>query len=159
MNNIIKFSLSVTGFILIALSISGCVAQQSKMIGSPRVTHQFETQKMLDDHEYYYSGRKEKPIAVVGIHKDYSLVGNHWHHIVFTKKSLKRTIEMMVFHDDAKYKIDPNGAVITGPDGRQVGVWYSIWKFSRVKVYNNHTVEILKPVPIFPPRMHKPRFD
>ncbi len=145
--------------LLLLLCTSGCVPQNAMISRSYQVTNQFETYELRGDHAYYYSGTKIKPIAVVGIHKDYSLLERHWKPIVFTPQTLKKTIDMMKFQVGSEYKIDPNGAVIKGPGGRHVGIWYSVWRYSHVMVYNDRTVNISKPATIFPARKRRPPWD
>ena len=142
-------------FLLLMYTITGCSFNQAYFQRNFDVTKAFEAFQILPDHTYYYSGPDMKPNAIIGINKDYSLIPGNWKAMVLTNNKMKKFIDTMKFQDGSEYSLDPNGAAIISPDGKQIGVWYSVWRYSTVKIVKDNQISIFVPMIIFP---RKPTF-
>lgn len=105
----------------------------------------FESNTVLPDHVYYYSGPEAEPEAVIGIHADFALQGRYWHKVDLTAEQLQSWNKRI---DNAHrtcfaYK----GARIMTPDGKQAGVWYSKFEDTAICFLDTKTILIYTPEP------------
>jgi hypothetical protein len=108
----------------------------------------FETYQLPPDHTYYYSGPDAFPRAIIGIRNEYHLESKFWKPVELTQKLLKRWLEMGGRSRDGYY-MNRNGSDILTPDGRQIGIWYSVknWKDrATVKMIDDKTVNVSPPL-------------
>ncbi|MCU0615405.1 MAG: hypothetical protein MUD09_10080 [Desulfobacterales bacterium] len=128
-----------------ALLISCAGGNYSGLRLSNDVTRLFESYQVLDDHNYYYSGSDARPNAILGVHKDYTLRSNLWKPVRLTPDHLKLWINMMTDHRGTT--IRPFGSRVVAPDGKDIGIWYSPWKQTRVRMEDDRHVFINTPTP------------
>ncbi len=50
-----------------------------------------------------------------------------------------------------QYNIMPNGAYLIDPNGKKVGLYYTVYRFSRVVFKSADTIDIAVPEPVLPP--------
>lgn len=119
------------GHLLVAvllLLLGGCAATKQQgleggLVHSDEVGKIFESNTVLPDHVYYYSGPEAEPEAIIGIHASFTLQARYWHQIPLTREQLQawnRRID-----NDHRIRFAYKGARIMTPDGRQAGIWYS----------------------------------
>jgi len=109
------------------------------------VSNLFESFQVLDDHNYYYSGSDARPYGILGIHKDYTLRSELWKPVDLTPDHLKLCVSLMTDHQGTSIK--PYGSRIVAPDGSDIGVWYSPWNRTAVKIVEDRYVVISTPYP------------
>jgi hypothetical protein len=116
------------------------------------VTVAFETGDIRSDHRYYAGGPKAKPNAVVAIHRDYTLESGKWREIQVDREALVDLIRKVGFVSGAVEKKGrmPNGAYIIGPGGEQLGIWYSVYDYSIVRMVSPTSISLTDPPSTLP---------
>ena len=137
-------------FPAILILVVACAGSQSFFTGSNDVSHQFEAGEVLAGHRYYSGGPDLKPNAIVAIDPAYALESPHWRPLEVTPESLKQLVDRIRFVPYAEYKTSPNGARIFAPDGRQIGVWYSVFDYTQVQLLDDRRVYLADPVSRLP---------
>ncbi|MFH1582128.1 MAG: hypothetical protein ABIC39_08725, partial [Pseudomonadota bacterium] len=88
-----------------------------------------------------------EPNAIIGIKNDYVLATKLWKGVDLDGKQLKNWIDRM--HQTHDFPISPYGSLILDHEGKQVGIWYSAWDSTIVKIEkDNHIVVHTPTVPI-----------
>ena len=154
-----KNSLYIMGAGLLMLifqtAFLGCAANYGSLRHSREVTHSFETYKILADYRYYYSGVDTEPNAIIGIDRRYQLCSKLWKEVDLTSTQLKSWIDRM--QQTHEFPVSPSGSLILDPAGRQVGIWYSAWDNTIVKMEkDNHIVVHTPSPPLQKIRFHSP---
>ena len=132
-----------TLLIIIQTSFASCSGNYGKLKPSFDVTRMFEDHKILTDHSYYYSGPDAKPDAIIGIHDSYTLNSRLWKPVDLTPKQLKNWINFI--SSDTGYSFRHYGSLILDPTGKQVGVWYSPWDWTIVRMENDNHIVVHTP--------------
>lgn len=100
--------------------------------------------EVLPDYKYYSSGGYDSPNAILGIHKDYQLVSDLWAPAQISSAQMEKWIQAI---DPESYR-GPVGyfaAYILDPDGKKVGIWYSIQNTTTVKFLEGKKIEVYTP--------------
>lgn len=134
---------AVIGIGLIGLLCSCTTLNYGKLQSSFDITELFEKAQILPDHVYYYSGLQGVPDAIVGIHPNYTLRAKTWQQIDFAHITLKKWIYRMNYVQ----LVTPQGAWILGPEGDQLGVWYSAQRQTAVRLDKENRLVIAPPLP------------
>lgn len=99
--------------------VAACASHYGKLQYNKDVALAFENFERLGGYEYYYSGRQNKPSAIIGIDRSYEFSSPFW---------------TLIDPDDFQTmvgRLSPpeygflNGAFMLTPDGQKAGVWYS----------------------------------
>ncbi len=142
------------GVLVIAAAILGvvvaCTGSAFYFTGSNDVSRQFEEGELLAGHRYYTGGPDLKPNAIVAIDTAYTLESPHWRAMEVTPASLKTLVDRIRFVPYAEYKTTANGARIFAPGGRQIGVWYSVFDYTQVRMAGGRTIYLAYPAPQLP---------
>jgi len=138
---------------VVAVCLSGCSANYGYLRKSLEVAKTFERYEVLPDHVYYYSGSDFKPNAVMGIHNDFSLRSRLWKKVDLDSAQLQEWVGNMTSY--LGYSPVNYGSVIFAPDGRQIGIWYSPWHWTTVKMVNDN--EVIVHTPTMPIRFREKR--
>jgi len=128
-----------------ALLISCAGGNYSGLRLSNDVTRLFESYQVLDNHNYYYSGSDARPNAILGVHKDYTLRSNLWKPVQVTPDQLRLWINIMTDHRGTS--IRNYGSRVVAPDGKDIGIWYSPWNQTSVRMEDDRHVVINTPSP------------
>lgn len=130
----------------LVLLISGC-ATGPRFTPSHDVSIQFEDGSLLPDHSYYVGGPESKPNAIVAISEAYQLDSDHWRPVTLTPESLKAIVDQVgfVFNAENKTAFIPNGARIVTAGGEAVGVWYSVYTYSQIRLLEGNRVNLSYP--------------
>jgi hypothetical protein len=123
--------------------LSGCTVKYGSLKGNDEITEIFEKNQIVADQRYYYSGFEAIPNAIVGIHKDYQLISSAWKKINLTPTTLNKLIVRM----QAAYTPLPRGAWILGPDGQQLGIWYSSERVTAIRLIQENQLKLAPPEP------------
>lgn len=97
---------------------AGCAAEYGRLNIDSTVAQSFRNSEMRDDYRYYYSGRENKPSAIIGIDPAFQFSSKYWTPIEPSQFST------MVGRMHPEYGF-LYGAFMLAPDGRKAGVWYS----------------------------------
>jgi hypothetical protein len=135
---------------LLLLLLGGCAATgpqgpQGRLERSDEVRKIFESNTVLPNHVYYFSGPEAEPEAIIGIHADFTLQGRYWYRVDLTQEKLQSWNRMI---DNAhRFRNSYGGARIMAPDGRQAGVWYSRFDHTVIRFPDAQTILMYTPEP------------
>lgn len=92
--------------------------------GSREVTEQFEKLAARPNYRYWYLNQENNPFGVAGLERDYRLDDDPTWHAVDPDSDVFRKVVGLVqsFPMPGSFTA---GFVITDPEGRQIGHWYS----------------------------------
>jgi len=111
------------GIVLIWSSIivfsAGCAGNYARFQMDDRVVQGFKNYEMIDGFHYYYSGRENKPSAIIGLDPAYQFSSKFWTGI--EPVQFRKMVDRM-FPDGSSMLY---GANILAPEGKKAGVWYS----------------------------------
>jgi hypothetical protein len=132
----------ITILLLAIITLLGCSGNYGHIQRSREAGRAFENLQVHADHTYYYSGPAAIPYAIIGIHKDYTLKTRLWKRIDLTSDQLRMWLDLGM---QGTLGFSPHGSYIFGPDGQKIGVWYSIFSGTVVKMENDNIVVIHPP--------------
>ena len=116
------------GLWLLLLLLGGCAGvqpqgEQGRLVLADEVRKIFESNTVLPDHVYYYSGPEAEPEAIIGIHASFTLQARYWYQVALTQEHMQSWNRQI---DNAhRIRMAYKGYRIMTPDGRQAGIWYS----------------------------------
>ena len=146
--NPIVVILEIVSICLLWVVVQACASGMAQNFGrispSLEATRIFESHTVLPDHHYYYSGPEGKPNAVIGIDKRYTLDSKFWKPVDLTPEKLRAWINL-ILDSQSFVPLNNYGSFILGPDGQQVGVWYSPWMPSPVKMEDDNRIVVHTP--------------
>jgi hypothetical protein len=123
-----------------------CTASNyGRLSSNPEVTRSFEAYQILPDHNYYYRGTFGRPVAVVGIHRDYQLDSKLWIEIDPRSNDFKRLVDRVSLQGSGNIA-NPWGFDILDKSGNEVGVWYSAVRAAAVDIDENGRIVNLSPI-------------
>jgi hypothetical protein len=133
--------------ILMVSLLAGCASNQKARgnMGtlklSLEVSQIFQTYQVLPEYRYFFHGSVNKPNAIMGIDRNYTLVTRLWKEAPdLTSEQLKRWVDRILGYLPP---VRTFGAYILGPDGEQVGIWYSPYPDAPVSVQPDKRIEII----------------
>ena len=133
------------GALLIILTavFSGCSANYGQLKLSTEVSKTFENATVLPDHKYYYSGGDARPRAILAIHNSHKLRTSLWKEVDLDPERLKNWILFMT--EFRGYSFRTYGSRVLDPEGKQLGIWYSAWNRTPVKMLAENEVAVYPP--------------
>ena len=154
MNTLNRFRVTCsTKLLLFSLSVAvvfmaGCAGtgNYGRLVHNDKVKNVFETYQLPTGYTYYYSGPDAMPDAVIGIQKEYLLKSRFWKPVELTPNMLKKWLEYR--GPRYGYDLTNNGSEILAPDGRQIGIWYSVkdWRdWATVEMIDEKTFIVSPP--------------
>ena len=135
-----KFYWAIVLFLFFLMA--GCMESYGRLKSNPDVEKFFHGREKLPDFNYYYSGRSNLPYAVIGIHKDYKFNDRVWMQIDDQSDVYHKIENLMPSPENDYFKI---GADILDPSGNKVGIWFSYYQYTVVKVYPDKRIDVLNP--------------
>ncbi len=123
--------------------LSGCASGYGTIQMSRQAGKIFEAHEILEDHIYYYSGPEAIPYAIIAIHEDYTLKTTLWKKVDLSSGQLKTWLGLGLH---GLIGMSPHGSLILGPDGQKIGLWYSIFNGTVVKLENDNVVVVHPPI-------------
>ncbi len=130
-------------FIVVQAAFTGCSGSYGRLKPSLEVDKMFEELKILADHSYYYSGPEAVPTAIIGIDNNYTLNSTLWKPVDLTSEQLKKWIDFMTHYRG--YSLINYGSLILDPTGKRLGVWYSPWSWTTVKMESDNSIVVHTP--------------
>lgn len=131
--------------ILLLFAVYGCAGAYGRLKPSVEVTRTFKAYEILPDHDYYYCGPEGRPDAIIAVQADFTLVSDRWVLLEPNSRQLRQVME----HAETYFRMNthnsPSGYTILAPDGRRIGVWYSIWAQTTIEMLGGHEVRIYPP--------------
>jgi hypothetical protein len=119
--------------------LASCSADYGRLEINSAVEQAFKNHEMLDNYQYYYSGRENKPSAIIGIDPAFQFSSKFWTAI---EPLQFRTMVGRMFPDYGFLY----GAYILAPDGRKAGVWYS-WVNIFTAKFEDDRIIVFSPEP------------
>ena len=160
---LIRLGIFATSMLAVAIVmgglLGGCAIGFSNYRRSHDVSQQFEKGEIAAGYQYYVAGPESKPMAIVAIKADYRMQSNNWRKIELDNASLKALVKRISFVLGSEYKEEqmiPNGAYIVDADGTRIGMWYSVWDYSRITFVDDKVITIANPVARMPPDVRIP---
>ena len=126
-------------------SVFGCAGTYGRLDPSAEVTKTFQSYTILPGHRYYYCGPQGRPDAIIAVNDDFTLVTKAWVPFEPSSRQLRRMMDYAETHFGLDTQYSPSGYAIRAPDGREIGVWYSIWAQTIVEMLDSHAVRIYPP--------------
>ena len=146
----IRNSAIISVFILIGFqsTLTGCAATgtNSGITNSQEATDIWHAYEILPNYHYYIWGPVSQPFYIIGIDEKYQLKSSHWKPVDLTPAMLKNWFNYI----DPRVGFSPFlwGALITGPNGERIGLWYSVrdWRLTgTARVDENNQVFVTRP--------------
>jgi hypothetical protein len=129
-----------------ALVAAGCAAGGSygRLRPSQEVGDMFVKGPLSAEYNYYYSGAANKPRAIIGIDRKYTLETERWKQVDPESGQIRTMMDALTGYRGIA--LVNFGSVILDPEGNTIGVWYS-------KEADTTTIKMLgdNVVSIYPP--------
>lgn len=145
-----SYRLSLILLVIGLIAGTGCSQNYGQLLRSEKVDKIFKVYQILPDHNYHYAGPGGRPDAILGIHKDYTLETTQWTTLDPSADALKKAVDSINFHNNTRVRNYPYGFIVSDPEGRQIGIWYSIWGWTTVIMEPENRVKV------FPPAVEDP---
>ena len=114
--------------LILVVFMAGCASDYGRLKKSDDVLIAFKNYEMLEDYRYFYSGRENKPSAIIGIRPEFKFDSRFWAEIE-NADSFKRQVDRMY----PMTNWPEFAAYIHTSDGERVGVWFSGFNATVVK--------------------------
>ena len=137
--------LMILTFVILSAGCAALTRGYGTFVPDESVARYFENYQMDPDMNYYFSGSDVYPNVIMGLRKEYVLDNDLW-------RPIKR--DPMIFKDLVQgmyYKVGETGLFLHGfvmksPEGRNLGVWYSLLSVQmRVKMGEGSKVIVFTP--------------
>lgn len=123
------------------LMLTGCLQNYGRIKQNDALTTAFsQRQELPADHAYYFCGRYNTPWAIIGIAPQYRLKDRMWTRIN-SREALEDLAETIYYRD----RYFARGADILDPSGNPVGIYYSNFTSTAVKILPENELEIVCP--------------
>jgi hypothetical protein len=103
----------------------------------------------LADYRYYATGPEARPTAILAVQKQFTLKSRLWDPVEMTSARLKRMVDAMT--DQLGFTTVIMGGVITDPEGRQAGLWYSPYSSTTIRFEPDNIMQVSLPSPASDP--------
>ncbi|MCE5264459.1 MAG: hypothetical protein LLG97_13120 [Deltaproteobacteria bacterium] len=116
--------------LLACLGTTACTAGLFPTFGrinpNDEATRAFDDCTVNTDFRYYVSGPDDHPNVIVGLHRDYRFdTQGLWKEVEMTPAVMKNIVSSMKEKSSTRQRYLYGFELVT-PDGRPIGVWYSI---------------------------------
>jgi len=129
-------------------TLTGCATTgtNSGITNSQEATDIWHAYEILPNYHYYFWGPVSQPFYIIGIDEKYQLKSSHWKPVDLKPAMLKNWFNYI----DPRVGFSPLlwGALITGPNGERIGLWYSVRDWRRLGSANlgeNNQVTVTTP--------------
>jgi hypothetical protein len=136
----IKWQTKIAAALMVAFIVSCSGGHYGKIRYSKEVGQAFQQYEMIDDYNYYYAGRANRPSAIIGIDSEFEFSSDLWTFIEADE------FETMVGRLSPPEYPFLSGSFILTPDERQAGVWYS-WVNTHWVKFDGNRIMISDPEP------------
>jgi hypothetical protein len=123
-----KWKYALCFLLLGMISCSGLIRNYGLINPSAVITNEFESFRINPELNYYISGSDLHPNAILGLREDLQLDPRTlWKRVVMTPTKMKELVgDMKTKVSEFGLSLYLYGFELITPDGRPVGVWYSI---------------------------------
>ncbi len=111
--------------LFLLVGCAGLARNYGTIVPDESVSKSFENYQMDPNMNYYYSGSDLWPSAIIGLKKQYELANTLWQPIKPEPRIFRQFVSSMRDKASAIGQFQ-HGQVMKAPDGRVVGVWYSL---------------------------------
>ncbi len=123
---------------LMLMLISGLWGCAAGSLGSLQpdagVTRMFVQNSVPADYRNYVCGRTTMPYAIVGLDPAYAFDVALWKEVAPNTREFARRVAF-VWDPHVWYQfVSGRGALIQGPDGNPIGIWYSMYPDATIRV-------------------------
>ncbi len=131
--------------ILVATSsFYGCASgPRGKVVVDSEVKKLFSSATIIPQHNYYYYGRQQSPVAIIALQEKYQLVSRLWTPLPQPEQQLAPLISNT--RQQRSSMCTFTGAVIKAPDGTDAGYWYAKWHLTSVRIPEPGKIEVFPP--------------
>ena len=126
--------------IVALLILPGCMGSYGRLKSNPELTDAFKNQLELPDYNYYYCGRARMPYAVVGLDPEYEFQSKTWQKIETRDDVYKKAAGVLAWNPSWS-----KGADVLDPSGKRIGIWFSYYRSTAVKVGPGNKVAVYNP--------------
>jgi hypothetical protein len=124
----------------VMMLLVGCLQNYGRIQGNDDLTAAFSERQMLPDYTYYFCGRYNTPWAIIGIAPAYTLKDRMWTKIT-SSESFEDLSENIYYRD----RFFARGADMLDPSGNHVGIYYSDFTSTAIKMLPENGLEIVCP--------------
>lgn len=111
----------------ISYLLVGCAANYARFQIDDQIEKAFINYEMIDGYHYYFSGRENKPSAIIGLDPSFQFSSKFW--TAIAPVQFRKMVDRMYPPSYGSLY----GANILAPDGRKAGVWFSWVKIHSAK--------------------------
>ena len=122
--------------------LSACAGGENygRLMGVKGLYDEMRQGPIGEDYQYFKTPATARPNAVIAIHKNYTLKSSSWSAITLGSGASRG---WGVFR--GAMGASPKLLEIQGPNGEHIGVWYSVWTSSVVKMLGENVVQVYPP--------------
>jgi hypothetical protein len=140
----LKKSPAIAFGILLMLAQSACVwGGYGRLNRDPAVTNAFGQSQFSSGYRFYFIGRENQPNAILGIQEGYEFRSRFWTPVDPSSETFRKMV--MVAHPYGFQRQDPYGAHILDANGKRIGIWYSTFDFTTIRVTEDGGVYVKDP--------------
>jgi hypothetical protein len=140
-----RFFIVAVAVLLLGI-LSGCatVGSQGRLQNNLEVSDMFVNGPLSPDYNYYFSGPRNNPRAIMGLDKKFYLESNRWQSVDPASGQIQTMMRALT--NQKGFAKANFGSVILDPDGNRIGVWYSREaRRTRVIMLGDNFVSIFPP--------------
>ena len=143
----IRWIYSPVVLIALLMIMGGCsgAGNYGRLQRSPDADRIFKTYQALPDYQYYFTGPAGRPDAIMALQNEYSLETTQWTHFSPFDDTLKKGVDAINFHHSTSVRYYPYGFFILDPEGKRMGIWYSIWDWTTIIFQEDKRIEVFPP--------------
>ena len=148
---ILADSVPLFALVVVMGILAGCAGggQYGRLIGAGDAYAPMRQGPMGADYRYFKAPDREQPNAVIAIHKGYTLdAGDDWTAVD------PGTIAQGWGVVTGGMGSEPMLLEIQDPKGQHIGLWYSVWESTVVKMEGGNKVQVYPPDPSAGPDRH-----
>lgn len=131
--------------IIVSIAVGCAIGRYGRLYRDAEVTQMFRVNSVPDYYNYYINGRSNMPYAIIGIDPRYRIEGAIWEPVAPNTDEFADKVAF-VWRPDIWEQWDPaEGAWIEAPDGEKIGIWFSMYPYTTVKMEDGNRVAIFSP--------------
>ena len=139
-----QFSLLIFPIFLF-LTLGACAGPYGHLRSDAQVTHLFESNTVPEDYNYYYDGRANMPYAIIGLKPEYTLTSRLWEPFSPNTTTFNYAVRFVYERPAGEASYPPYGSLILDDKGQTVGIWYSRYRSTGIRVTPDKKVIIHSP--------------
>ena len=128
---------------LITVFVWGCLENYGRLKRNADIKTSFENGQLPSDYHYHFYGRRNQPIAIMGLEPDWTLSTKIWRPVELNTEEFKYMTKW-VWEDIGYNRGGKYGAEILDPEFVKIGIIYTATWMATVKVdKDTKTVEVM----------------